>query len=355
MRFRFNPGLTGALVVLGLIALAIPVPYVMTSPGPVFNTIGQLQGTDLISISGAQTYPTTGELDMTTVREYGGPQEGLSVFQAVWGWLSPDRRVVPREAFYPPGQTAAENAAQNAEAFSSSQSYAIAAAMHYLKLPVIEQVVITSIGVGTPAQDKLRAADHITAVDGVATPKPDDVVKAVRSKPIGTTLMFSVIRGGAPIVVAVVSGSRTDNPATTEDESKIPYVGIGVDTYYQASFDIAFGVQGVGGPSAGTMFAIGIIDKLTPGALTGGKTIAGTGTIDPDGQVGEIGGIAQKLIGARTEGAELFLAPQSNCKDVVGHIPSGLTVVPVSTLTEAMQAISDYKAGKKLATCTATK
>jgi PDZ domain-containing protein len=164
-----------------------------------------------------------------------------------------------------------------------------------------------------------------------------------------------VIRSGSPIKVAVISGSRVDDPATADDESKIPYVGIGVDTYYQASFDISFGVEGVGGPSAGTMFAIGIIDKLTPGALTDGKTIAGTGTIDPAGNVGEIGGIAQKLIGANAEGAELFLAPQSNCKDVVGHIPSGLTVVPVTTLTEAMQAISDYKGGKKLAACTDTK
>lgn len=354
MRSKFKPGLTGTLIVLILAVMAIPVPYVMTSPGPVFNTIGEVNNTELISISGTQTYPTTGELDMTTVREYGGPQEGLQIFQAIWGWLSPNNRVVPREAIYPPNQTEAENIAQNAEAFSSSQSYAIAAALGYLKLPVIEQVIVSSVGAGTPALDKLRAGDQIIAVDGVKVLKPEDVVSAVRSKPIGTALTFSLVRSASPLEVVVVSGSRPDDSATSEDESKIPYIGIGVDIYYQADFDISFGVEGVGGPSAGTMFAIGIIDKLTPGALTDGKVIAGTGTIDPAGNVGEIGGIQQKLIGAREEGAELFLAPQSNCKDVVGHVPAGLTVVPVTTLAEAMQAIDDYKAGKTLKECVAS-
>jgi PDZ domain-containing protein len=351
MRSKFKLGLTGTLVVLILAILAIPVPYVMTSPGPVFNTIGEVAGTELISISGTETYPTSGELDMTTVREYGGPQEGLSIFQAIWGWISPNNRVVPREAIYPPNQTEAENTAKNAEAFSSSQSYAIAAALDYLDLPVVEQIIVSSVGEKTPALDKLRAGDQITAVDGAMVLKPEDVVTAVRSKPIGTALTFSLVRSGSPIEVVVVSDARADDPATPEDESSIPYIGIGVDTYYQANFDITFGVQGVGGPSAGTMFAIGIIDKLTPGALTDGKTIAGTGTIDPDGNVGEIGGIQQKLIGARDEGAELFLAPESNCKDVVGHVPAGLTVVPVKTLSEAMQAIADYKSGVNLKEC----
>lgn len=351
MRSKFKPGLAGTLVVLFVAVMAIPVPYVMTSPGPVFNTIGQVNGTDLIAISGTETYPTSGELDMTTVREYGGPQEGLQIFQAIWGWLSPDNRVVPREAIYPPNQTEAENIAQNAEAFSSSQSYAIAAALGYLNLPVVEQVIVSSVGAGTPALDKLRAGDQITAVDGVGVAKPEDVVAAVRAKPIGTPITFSIVRLNSPLDVVVVSGSRPDDAVTPEDESKIPYVGIGVDTYYQANFEISFGVEGVGGPSAGTMFAIGIIDKLTPGALTDGKTIAGTGTIDPDGNVGEIGGIQQKLIGARDEGAELFLAPEVNCKDVVGNIPDGLTVVPVKTLSEAMDAISAYKSGLELEEC----
>lgn len=330
----------------------IPVPYVMTSPGPVFNTIGEIKNVELISISGTQTYPTEGELNMTTVSEFGGPQQGLDMFQAIWGWISPDRRVVPREAVYPEGETEQENTARNFEAFSTSQSYAIAAAMRYLKQPVNEKVIVTSVGLDTPAQDKLRAGDEILSVNGVVMTTPEQVVKAVRSKPIGTELTFSVVRSDAKLDVVVTSSNRQDDVSTAEDESAIPYIGIGIDISYSADYEIDFGVTGVGGPSAGTMFAIGIIDKLTPGALTQGKVIAGTGTIDPDGNVGDIGGIQQKLIGARDAGAVLFLAPQGNCDDVVGHIPDGLTVASVATLADAIEAIESFNSGAAVDSCT---
>ena len=351
MRFRFKPTLSWSLLVLLGAAMFIPVPYVMTSPGPVFNTIGEVNNVELISVSGTETFPTEGELDMTTVSEYGGPQAGLDMFQAIWGWISPDRRVVPRESIYPEGETEEENIARNVEAFSTSQSYAIAAAMDYLDKPVIENLIITSVGLDTPAQNKLRAGDEILKVDGVAMTKPDQVVSAVRSKPIGSELSFSVLRNGSALDVVVTSSHREDDPATEQDEATIPYIGIGIDTSYSAEFDIEFGVTGVGGPSAGTMFAIGIIDKLTPGALTQGKTIAGTGTIDPKGNVGEIGGIQQKLIGARNAGAVLFLAPQGNCDEVIGHIPDGLTVAAIETLEDAMDEIESFNSGAQVTSC----
>jgi PDZ domain-containing protein len=351
MRFRFKPTLTVSLTILLVAAILIPVPYVMTSPGPVFNTIGSIGDTELISISGTPTYPTEGELDMTTVSEFGGPQEGLDVFQALWGWLNPNNRVIPREAIYPEGETEEENAAQNAEAFSTSQSYAIAAAMGYLDQPVTEKIVIISVGENTPAQNNLRAGDEVVSVDSVVMKTPEQVVEAVRGKPIGSQLSFVVIRDGSETTALVTSGAREDDPVTTEDESTIPYIGIGLDINYSAEFDIEFGVTGVGGPSAGTMFAIGIIDKLTPGALTNGKIIAGTGTITPDGTVGDIGGIQQKLIGARDAGAVLFLAPQGNCQDVIGHIPEGLTVAAIETLEDAMEAIEAFNSGAEVTAC----
>jgi PDZ domain-containing protein len=351
MRSRLKPTLTWTLLILLGAAMFIPVPYVMTSPGPVFNTIGEVNEIELISISGTETYPTEGELDMTTVSEYGGPQEGLDMFQAIWGWIDPDRRVVPRESVYPEGETEEENAARNVEAFSTSQSYAIAAAMDYLDQPIKEQVIVTSVGLDTPAQDKLRAGDEILTVDGVPMTTPEQVVEAVRSKPIGTDLNFSVMRGGTKLEVVVTSGTRSDDPETEQNEATIPYIGIGIDINYSAEFEIKFGVTGVGGPSAGTLFAIGIIDKLTPGALTQGKIIAGTGTIDPDGNVGEIGGIQQKLIGARDAGAVLFLAPAGNCDEVIGHIPDGLTVAAVASLEDAMDEIESFNNGDQVTTC----
>ena len=351
MRSRLKPTLTWTLLILLGAAMFIPVPYVMTSPGPVFNTIGEVNKIELISISGTETYPTEGELDMTTVSEYGGPQEGLDMFQAIWGWIDPDRRVVPRESVYPEGETEEENTARNVEAFSTSQSYAIAAAMDYLDQPIKEQVIVTSVGLDTPAQDKLRAGDEILTVDGVQMTTPEQVVEAVRSKPIGTDLNFSVLRGGTKLEVVVTSGTRPDDPETEQNEATIPYIGIGIDINYSAEFEIKFGVTGVGGPSAGTLFAIGIIDKLTPGALTQGKIIAGTGTIDPAGNVGEIGGIQQKLIGARDAGAVLFLAPAGNCDEVIGHIPDGLTVAAIETLEDAMDEIEAFNAGATVTPC----
>jgi PDZ domain-containing protein len=329
----------------------IPVPYVMKSPGPVFNTIGKIKDVELISISGTQTYPTEGELNMTTVSEYGGPQQGLDMFQAIWGWISPDRTVVPRESVYPESETEQEQTARNAMSFSTSQSYAIAAAMDYLNQPVTEKLVVTSVGVDTPAQDKLRAGDEILAVNGVQMTRPQQVVEAVQSNPVGTALTFSLVRSDSKLDVVVTSSTHQDDPLTPQDEATIPFIGIGIDINYSADFKIEFGVTGVGGPSAGTMFAIAIIDKLTPGALTKGKVIAGTGTIDPDGNVGNIGGIQQKLIGARDAGAVLFLAPQGNCDDVVGHIPDGLTVAAVGTLAEAMAAIEAFNSGGQVNSC----
>lgn len=351
MQKKVRPTLTWSLLILLAAAMFIPVPYVMTSPGPVFNTIGEIKDVELISISGTQTYPTEGELNMTTVSEYGGPEQGLDMFQAIWGWISPDRRVVPRESVYPEGETQEQNAARNVKSFSTSQSYAIAAAMDYLDQPVNEKVVITSVGPDTPAQGKLRAGDEILAVNGVAMKTPEQVVNAVKSEPVGTDLTFSVVRGDSKLDVVVTSGTREDDPVTDQDESTIAYIGIGIDISYSADFEIKFGVTGVGGPSAGTMFAIAIIDKLTPGALTQGKVIAGTGTIDPDGNVGDIGGIQQKLVGARDAGAVLFLAPEGNCDEVVGHIPNGLTVAAVATLEDAMDEIESFNKGVQVTVC----
>lgn len=352
MQSKFKPRLTGTLLILLGIATFIPVPYVLTTPGPVFNTIGKVADTELILISGTQTFPTQGELNMTTVRETGGPQEGLNVFQAVWGWLDPNSRVVPRANIYPEDQTEAETAARSAEAFSTSQSYAIAAALKYLEKPVLETIVITSVGINTPALDKLRAGDEIVSIDDVVMTSPEQVVAAVRAKPIGTSLVFVVNRKGTQLTQLVTSIAKPADVATAQDELKIPFIGIGIDVNYAATFPINFGVSGVGGPSAGSMFAVGIIDKLTPGSLTDGKIIAGTGTIDPTGNVGEIGGIQQKLIGAKKAGAVLFLAPQGNCDDVIGHIPDGLTVASVVTLEDAITAIDNFNRGEQVKSCT---
>lgn len=352
MRLRVKPTKSAVAFVLIVAAGFIKVPYVLLTPGPVFSTIGDVDGQKFIKISGAPTYPTKGDLYMTTVSEFGGPSEGIDIFQAVWGWLSPTQTVTPREAIYDESITEEQDRAQNLEAFSSSQTYAIGAALKYLNLPVRESVIISSITEGTPSVGLLKAGDRIISVDGVETKTSKEVAMAVRKNPVGSVVTFHLVRNGNELDVPVVTAARIDDPTTEENEAGIPYVGIGLDMQYQGDFTVDFAQTDIGGPSAGMMFSLGIVDMLTPGSLTQGKEIAGTGTIDGTGNVGPIGGIAHKLVGARHAGATLFLAPKSNCDEVVGHIPNGLTVVPVETLSQAVLAINDFNAGKKLAKCT---
>jgi PDZ domain-containing protein len=191
-------------------------------------------------------------------------------------------------------------------------------------------------------------------VNGVVVTSPQDVVQMVRTNKIGATHSFVVNRGSRVLTVRVKSAAYPDDPSTDADESKTPYVGIGVGYFYSADFAIKFGLEDVGGPSAGGMFALALVDKLTPGALTGGNIIAGTGTISPLGKIGPIGGIQYKMLGAKKVGAKLFIAPRSNCDEVVGHIPDGLAVAAASTLSQAVDAIKAFKAGKKLSQCSAT-
>ena len=125
-----------------------------------------------------------------------------------------------------------------------------------------------------------------------------------------------------------------------------------IETGCFAPFTVNLGLANeIGGPSAGLMFALGIIDKVGPTNLTGGKFIAGTGTIDPSGDVGAIGGIALKMIAARAKGASVFLAPAANCPDVRGAIPGGLDVVKVSNLKGALADLADLKQGTSVPHC----
>ena len=331
------------LLLLG-VAFLMPVPFVKLAPGPTFNVIGEVDGESVIQISGTETFPTSGNLDMVTVLESGGPRGGLTFVDAIASWLDPSDAVVPRELLFPDDETGEDVERQQAVNFSTSQSEAIAAAMNYLDKPIVSQIVVTTVYRDSPSDGVLQPTDELLKVDGVEITSPGQVAETARGAPIGTTFTFTVKRDGKERDVQVTS-------APHPDDETVPYIGIGVGVYYSAEFPIDFTLHDVGGPSAGLMFTTGIIDLLTPGDLTDGAHIAGTGTITPDGTVGPIGGIRQKLAGARNSGATLFLMPAQHCTEAAGHIPDGLTVVPIQTLTEAIQTIEDHTAGKPLASC----
>jgi PDZ domain-containing protein len=340
--------LTSAAITLALViaTLVIPVPFVKLAPGPTFNVIGDIDGEDVIAISGTQTYPTSGTLDMTTVRESGGPRGGLTFYEAIGSWFNADDAVVPRELIYPDDISGEQVKQRNAALFSTSESDAIAAALSYLKLPITTEIVATAVVEDAPADGVFKPRDQINSVNGRKIESPSDVVDAVRGEPIGTTFVFEIRRAAENMRVEVTSAPNPDSP-------ELPYIGISVGELYSADFDIDFTLQDVGGPSAGLMFAAGIIDKLTVEDLNGGGNVAGSGTITPAGEVGPIGGIRQKLAGARNAGAELFLMPRQHCAEAEGHIPDGLTVVPVSTLTEAIEQMTKWVNQESLESCSA--
>ena len=336
-----------ALVVSGALTLALaglavflPSPYVVESPGPTFNTVGTVRSeageeTPLINVDGATTYPTDGELDLTTVYVSGGPDTAMSFLQAVGAWLSPDDAVVPEEFLYPRGTTGAQVDEQNAAAMTSSQEAAVAAALRELDIPFTEELAVADLAEGSPAAGVLQPGDTLVRVGNAAI----DGIETLR-----TELQNS---GGAPVDLTY----RRDGQELTAALTPVPgdsgsyQLGIFLSTSFDFPFDVSIALDNVGGPSAGMMFALGIIDRLTPEELTGGKHFAGTGTIDSAGNVGAIGGIAQKMVGASDAGAEFFLAPADNCSEVVGHIPAGLGVVKVATLDEARTAVEALAAG----------
>jgi len=329
--------MAGFSTVLLAAALAlIPVPYVIFGPGPVLNTLGAIDGHRLISVTGTQSYPTKGTLDMTTVRVYGGPGARVSLVTAIRAWLSDSRAVLPEEAVFPPGQTQQESQNQDRLLMLSSQTSATAAALGALNIPVPTTLNIAGISPDVPASKVLKPKDVLLKV-GDSPIRDLTQLRALlqRTEP-GDDVRLTVRRGTADVEVVA---------RTTRGEDGQTLLGVFLDPKFQFPFTVKIDIPDVSGPSAGMVFALGIIDTLTPGDLTGGKRIAGTGTIDADGTVGPIGGIQQKLVGSRRAGADYFLAPSVNCDEVKGHVPDGLQVVKVSTLTDARRAMDAIATG----------
>lgn len=329
--------------------LFLKVPYSEMSPGPTVNTLGDSRGEPVLSISGRKTYPTSGHLNMTTVRVTSADYD-MNLLEAVYGWLADDNIVVPHENLYPNGKTDKESTQENAEEFSQSQESAKVAALKQLGIPVSARVIVSSVVKASPAEGKLHAGDVIKSVDGTAVTGPADVAKLVTNHKPGEPVEFTVV----PAAEAAEAEKTNREPSTSakvtvtagkaaDDGHAI--VGIRAGTDHTFPFPIDIKLADVGGPSAGLMFALGIVDKLTPENLTGGEFVAGTGTIDDAGKVGPIGGIQMKTVGARQAGAEYFLTPAENCASAAAHVPDGLTLVKVSTIDEATKALEKIAKG----------
>jgi PDZ domain-containing protein len=340
-----SAGVIGAL----LVAALIPVPYVSLMPGPTFNTLGS-QGTSagkkavpLIQISGHRTFPTDGHLNMVTVSYIGGPgyRPPFNVFAAIASWLNPNNAVVPEQELFPPGQSQQQVTRQDTEEMAGSQQAATAAALCQLKIKFTTDSTVTNTIKGLPAYGVLRPGDVIEAVDGTPVSCRASIGSLIQARPAGRPVRLTVRRAGKLMNVTL----------RTVKSGGVPVIGVNVVVSFVFPFRVKINLSDVGGPSAGMMFALGIIDKLTPMNLTDGKFIAGTGEIAENGTVSPIGGIQQKMVAARAAGATVFLTPASNCPDTAGAVPPGLRLIKVSTLSGAIAALKALNAGRQVPGC----
>jgi PDZ domain-containing protein len=199
--------------------------------------------------------------------------------------------------------------------------------------------VIASIAAQVPAARVLQTGDVIETVDGRPIRSLDQLRAAVQAKPAGSPIRLTILRGTSHLNV---STTTVKGPGGT---ARIGVLARRAPTFNGVAATVGIDPAVIGGPSAGTALALGIIDKLTPGGLTGGRTIAGTGTISPFGRVGEIGGIQQKIAAAVDAHATVFFTPAAECSDAKSAAPASLTLVAVKTLHDAVTSLKAIKAG----------
>lgn len=324
-------------LLLFITALAIPLPYVIIEPGEPQNILGKVEkgsSKRLIEITGAKIFPTTGKLNLTSIY-VSSPEAKIFGFDVVTAWVDGERSVQPREVFFPKGVSGKEVDQQNALDMRQSQEHAKVSALNYLGYKTPEKIVISAITKESPNNETLKNGDEIIKLNGVQLASAADFKKQLAAISVAKTSSDKM-----QLTILRKSEEKAFTVSTYKLSTKQKVLGLMVESKYKYPFTIKISLKDVGGPSAGLMFSLGIIEKLRSENLTRGRNISGTGTIDAFGNIGPIGGIEEKLIGAARAGSKLFLAPALNCDDI-HHIPKGLQVVAVETLVEAVAALKN--------------
>lgn len=328
---------------LVLVVAVARVPYVALAPGPTYNTLGADDaGKPVITVSGRPTYDDNGNLNMTTISVV----TPLTLAQALRGWFRHDYAVVPRDVIYPPNETDEQVRKQDEAAFKDSQSSATTAALRYLGVKGTVQVLVAKVTKGAPAAGIVKTGDEILRVDGQPVTDGKKLRALIGTRSPGMPVRLTLRRAGATVDVTVGTAATTEKDGTVR-----PVIGVETSEKTDYPVKVTISLGDIGGPSAGLMFALGIVDKLEPGSLTDGRFIAGTGTIDDEGEVGPIGGIQQKLIGARRKGATVFLVPADNCAEALSSPPSGLKLVRVASLRGALSELQKLESGAATTPC----
>lgn len=316
------------LAVAVIAAVAIDVPYYAIAPGTA-RPVG-----DLIVVPAERSNPPKGRLLLSTVS-----LRRVSALEAVQGWLDGSTAVVPEEQVLGSSSNA-KFASQNLQLMDDSKSVAIVVALRRLGFDAAEEGkggLVTGVDEGSPAAGSLSEGDVIVSVDGAPTPLSQSVVERIRAHKPGdrTKLEVSGVDGAAR-TIEVVLGPGADPGAAA--------LGVSLRTKEQRfamPFPVSISSDRIGGPSAGLAFTLGLLDTLTPGELTGGRKVAVTGTIDLNGNVGDVGGVAQKTAAVRAAGAQVFLVPPGEFKEAVARAGGDIEVRQVASLDQAVAALED--------------
>ncbi|TBN57310.1 ATP-dependent serine peptidase containing a PDZ domain protein [Glaciihabitans arcticus] len=351
----FGWSLLGFAITAIVVVALLPSPYVIEKPGPVFDTLGTvaIEGEDvpLIDIPMEETFPTTGSLNLLTVSIVGNRDNPLRWFETATAWLDPSKAVVPIDQVYPQGVTVEQSSEASRIQMEVSQQESIAAALDRLGYDFTSTLTIAGLTEGSASDGIVEEGDVIQSLNGESYLYVSQMREAIAANGVDKPMTLVVDRDGVEQTLEVTPTLSPEN-GTAERQ---PVLGVLISNAYDFPFDVTIQLENVGGPSAGQMFALGIIDKLTEGDLNGGEDVAGTGTITGEGDIGPIGGIRQKMYGALDAGATYFLAPEANCDEVTGHIPDGLTVFAVEDLDDSMTALAGIASGEidDIATCPA--
>ena len=324
--------------VFSALVVAVTVPYVSLGPGPTFDTLGEVDGKEVVEIQGTEVHRTSGHLNMTTVSQ----RDDLKLWQALMLWMSGREQLVPRDLVYPPDKSREQVDQDNNKDFKRSEDSAEYAALGYLKFA--QALTVDSVNEPGPSAGKLAAGDAIDSVNGTPITGSDQFKSLLRKTKPGENITVKFRRKNAPPGTATITlGSNPDRD--------YGYLGVGVLEAPWAPFTIDFHLANIGGPSAGLMFSLAVVDKLTTGELAGSKFIAGTGTITSEGAIGPIGGITHKMLAAHEAGATVFLVPAENCDEARSGNEDGLELVKVENLQQAVDAVHAVSAGGEPPRC----
>lgn len=326
------------ILVFGVLLGVVTVPYVSLGPGPTFDTLGEVEGKEVVDIEGTDVHKTNGHLNMTTVSQ----RDGITLGQALTLWMSGREQLVPRDLVYPPDKSKDDIDKANNQEFKRSEDSAEYAALGYLKYA--PAVTVETVSKDGASHGKLKEGDAIDAVNGTPVSSLEQFQELMGKTKPGDEVILDFRRKNAPVGVATVK-------LGTAPDKKQGVLGIGVVEAPWAPFTIDFNLANIGGPSAGLVFSLAVIDKLTTGDLSGDKFVAGTGTIDADGKVGSIGGITHKILAAHEAGATVFLVPAENCDEAKSAHEDGLNLVRVENLEGAVDALKALSAGGEAPHC----